>query len=352
MSGARPVLRRGKIMNIRKWITAFFIAAALALSVPALIPAHGTAEAAADTSENGWHTDANGTYYLKNGKRVRGWKTIGGKRYYFKKKNGCRAVGTFKIDGKCYLFRPEGAKNSGALCRGVSGLVHFSCDPDTFYYLNAGKNGTVATGRWLTVRGGKYYANSKGQIRLGTIRLNGRLYHITSKGRMISYGRSSYDGHYYYAGTDGVLKAGRQKISGRLYYFNTKTGIRAEGLTLKLGKYHVYFKKKDGAAKAGWLKLSDDRVYYFTKYFHRVSGWYTVNGKKYYFDPANDDIRVQGCWKKIGGKNYYFGTDDAAIVCSRGADYILVVMAHTPGSGWWNASRITSLSRIVYNYFN
>lgn len=45
-------------------------------------------------------------------------------------------------------------------------------------------------------------------------------------------------------------------------------------------------------------------------------------------------------------------THDAAIVYSKGADYIICVMASTPGSGWSSAGNIPKLSRIVYNYFN
>lgn len=45
-------------------------------------------------------------------------------------------------------------------------------------------------------------------------------------------------------------------------------------------------------------------------------------------------------------------THDAAIVYSKGARYIICVMAHTPGSGWYNARNITKLSKIAYQYFN
>lgn len=45
-------------------------------------------------------------------------------------------------------------------------------------------------------------------------------------------------------------------------------------------------------------------------------------------------------------------THDAAIVYSKGADYIICVMASTPGAGWSSAANVTKLSRIVYNYFN
>lgn len=45
-------------------------------------------------------------------------------------------------------------------------------------------------------------------------------------------------------------------------------------------------------------------------------------------------------------------THDAAIVYSKGGDYVLVVMGYVPGQGWGSAGNITSLSRMVYDYFN
>ncbi len=53
---------------------------------------------------------------------------------------------------------------------------------------------------------------------------------------------------------------------------------------------------------------------------------------------------------KTGETDSY--THDAAIVYSKNAVYILVVMGNTPGSGWSSASNITSLSRMTYNYLN
>lgn len=53
---------------------------------------------------------------------------------------------------------------------------------------------------------------------------------------------------------------------------------------------------------------------------------------------------------KTGETNNY--THDAAIVYSKNAAYILVVMGSTPGSGWSSAGNITSLSRLAYNYLN
>lgn len=45
-------------------------------------------------------------------------------------------------------------------------------------------------------------------------------------------------------------------------------------------------------------------------------------------------------------------THDAAIVYSKGATYIICVMAKCPGYAWSAAGNVKKLSRIVYNYFN
>lgn len=43
---------------------------------------------------------------------------------------------------------------------------------------------------------------------------------------------------------------------------------------------------------------------------------------------------------------------DAAIVYSKGATYILVVMGYIPGAAWSSDGNIVSISRTVYNFFN
>ena len=295
-----------------------FLAIGLALASPAatFVPGLEGASVLAAESETpateapapaitGWQQDASGWYYLQNGVKLTGWQDLGGNRYYFNA-SGYRVSGNYKIGENYYLFRPATeAENPGALCRDAAGLVSFQSNPNVYYYLTSGKQGILTVNKWVKSNGGYYYANSKGKIKLGTITVKKKRYHITKDGRMTFYGKSSYDNGYYYAKSNGVLKTGFQTIGGKKYYFDKKTGKRASGATV-VDKYTYYF-RKNGTIRTGWVKKSSGtKVYYYDSNGRRVSGWYTIKGKKYYFDPKKDDTRVQNCWKKINKKYYYF----------------------------------------------
>lgn len=301
------------MFKMKKLLLTFFLAAGLTLALPVPAPGiapEGAVVSAAETTPSpekltGWFKDANGWSYVKDNVRLTGWQDIEGSRYYFTPA-GYRVSGPYKIGSSIYLFRPETeSTNPAALCLGSSGLVSFTSTPNVRYYLTSKKNGTVAVSKWVKSSGHYYYSNKSGTIKLGTIKVNKKRYHITKDGRMTFYGKSSFDGGYYYAAKNGVLKTGFQKINGKQYYFNKKTGKRASGVT-KIGKSTYYF-RSNGRMKTGWVRQAKrTKVSYYFSSGKRASGWQTIKGKKYYFDPKNDDLRVQNCWKKIGKKYYYF----------------------------------------------
>lgn len=294
-------------MKIKKLISAFCLAAGLALSVPALSSTLGIEQTMATVqAADGWNQDATGWYYLQGNTRLLGLQKIGGATYYFNA-NGYRVTGPVKIGKSTYFFRPS----NGKLCSGVSGLKQFSNDKSTYYYFTSAKNGTISTSKWLKVKGKYYYADSTGQIKLGTIKVGKKLYHITKTGRLTSYKKSTYDKKYYYAASNGVLKTGLQKIGNRLYYFNKTTGQRQSG-TIKVGNYTYHFNTQSGYARTGWVKLKDSsgtyQWYYFDKNCRRLSGFQTISKKLYYLDPKQNDARVQNGWYKIGSHYYYFNS--------------------------------------------
>lgn len=298
-------------MKIKKLVSAFCLAAGLALAVPSVTANLGIANTAATVkAADGWNTDANGVYYEQNGTRATGLTTIGSYSYYFNAK-GYRVTGAVKISGTVYYFTPVqvGSIPAGALLTGVKGMITNTSEPNVYYYLNEKCNGTVVTSKWITVNGKYFYANANGKIKLGTIKVNGKLYHITKNGRLTGYKKSSYDKKFYYAGTNGVLKTSFQKIKGKLYYFNKKTGQRQTG-TVKVGKHSYYFSTQAGYARTGWIKLASGDggldYYYYGKNYKQYSGWKTIKKKKYYFNPKNNNIREENTWCKINGKWYYF----------------------------------------------
>lgn len=293
-------------MKIKKLLSAFCLAAGLALAAPVLsstigLPETMTSVSAAEVEADGWYQDANGWYYLQGGARLLGSQTVGGAKYYFDA-NGYRVNGPVKIGKYTYLFHPE----TGKLCTGLSGLKQVGSDTGTYYYFTGAKNGKLYTSKWRKYNGKYYYANEKGEVKLGTIKVGKSLYHVTKSGRMTSYRKSSYDGKYYYATSTGVLKTGLQKISGKYYYFNKKTGQRQTG-SVKVGKSYYYFNTKTGAARTGWVKSGGKYYYYSTKY-KKLTGFQTINKKRYYLDPENGGARVVNGWKKIGKYYYYFNS--------------------------------------------
>ncbi len=287
-------------MKIKKLVSALCLAAGLAFAGPALAPFTGIGGGlSAVQAADGWVKDDTGYYYLENDTKVTGLKKIDGATYYFNN-NGYRATGPVKIDGTTYYFNPS----NGKLLTGQSGMVQIGKGSSVYYYFNSAKNGTLTTSKWVKFKGKYFYANGSGQVKLGTITVKKKLYHITKNGRMTSYGKSSYDKKYYYANKNGVLYTGLRKISGKLYYFDTKTGARKTG-TVTVGKTTYYFSTQTGYARTGWIQL-DKKYYYYDKNYKRVSGWQTISGKKYYFNPKKNCVRVTSSWCKIGKHYYYF----------------------------------------------
>lgn len=292
-------------MNIRKMITAFCLAGGLAIAAPALAPTLGISQPMATVlADGGWKQDANGVYYLENGTKVTGWKTIGDGTYYFNA-SGYRVSGTVLIGGKTYCFR----SNNGKLVTGVAGLAQLTSNADVYYYFTDAKDGTVATSSWVTWKNGAgqncyFYADASGTVRLGTIMVNNQLYHITKNGRLTSYQKSAYDNKYYYATSTGVLKTGLCSIGGKQYYFDPVTGARVSGdVTIDGKTYH--FDEETGTTKKGWVNV-DGKYYYYNKSGKKLTGQRTLGGKKYYLDPKDNGARATSKWCKIKGKYYYY----------------------------------------------
>ena len=288
-------------MKIKRMVSALALAAGLAISVPSLASTFGLSSQTMTSVQaaDGWQRDDGGVFYLQNDTRVTGLKDIDGATYYFNA-NGYRFTGAIKLDKYTYYFHPE----SGKLCKGYAGLYRIGDNSNDYYFFLNSKKGRVAVNTWVKSKGKYYYAGADGRIQLGTIKVKGKLYHVTPKGRMTSYGRSSYDGKYYNASSKGILLTGLRKVKGKQYYFDKKTGERVSGL-VKVGKSTFYFNEKTGTAKTGWVK-ADDKTYYYLSNYKRASGWKTINKKRYYFNPKNGCARQEFSWLKIGKSYYYF----------------------------------------------
>ena len=93
------------------------------------------------------------TYYLNpknNGARAYGWRTIGGRKYYFGT-GGRMKTGLFTYNGKKYYADKNGAQKTGLI---TTGGARYYFDP---------KTGAAVTG-WQTIGKTKYYFDSTGKM--------------------------------------------------------------------------------------------------------------------------------------------------------------------------------------------
>lgn len=294
--------------KIRKFFTACCIALGLVLSVPSLLSTLGFSDTITSVSAaaDGWNKDDQGKYYVKDGQRLTGLQTIGKGKYYFNA-DGYMQTGPVKIGTVTYYFRLD----NGRLYTGVSGLKKSAQEANIYYYFSSKRDGSVATSAWVTHKSKYYYASPDGRVRLGTLKIGTKLYHVTKSGRL--YGgmkKSSYNKKYYYADSNGVLKTGLQTIGDKLYYFHPSKAYRVTG-TVKSGKYTYYFDQKSASAKTGWVKISG-KYYYHTSNGRRVTGFKTITSgntkNTYYFDSSKNGARLENGWYKIDSYYYYFNT--------------------------------------------
>jgi hypothetical protein len=105
-------------------------------------------------SKKGLVKEGNYYRYYKDGVRLKeSWKTIKGKRYYFKK-NGNAATGSYKINGQYYVFDEKGV----LLKPKTNAIVTVS---NTKYYITP--SGTAISAGWVVIGNKLYYVYRNGR---------------------------------------------------------------------------------------------------------------------------------------------------------------------------------------------
>lgn len=179
-------------------------------------------------NKNGWFSLAGKKYYLKKGAAAIGWKTISDKRYYFNSK-GEMQTGFVKIKGKIYLFDKNGVMQTKTNEPGVTIKKDGSCKIKTGWhkksngkYIYRYSSGKTAKSKWVTVKGKKYYCDSKGYRVTGFKTIKGKRYYFKSNGVM-KKGWLTYKGKKYYFKSNGqMVKNKTITIKGKKYKFNKK----------------------------------------------------------------------------------------------------------------------------------
>lgn len=328
-------------------------------------------------------------YFQKNGAAATGWKTIGKKRYNFtsagvmrtgwytsKKKtyylspsNGAMCKGWKKIDGKSYHFKSSGVldKNTWISSKYVdkNGVYDPSKKLPMARLYNKMKSAVKSyygtwsvyvknlnTGESFTINNRRMYAASL--IKLYAM---GAAYDRISKGKFReSSVKNTISSMITVSSNDAfntiVRKVGRSYINKWCKSNGYNQTNQGHGLSPSSNNYGL-----SNGTGSNMTSVSDcgrflESVYRGTCVSKSASSKmlkFLKRQTRRSKIPAGVPGGVTTA-NKTGETDDY--THDAAIVYSKGATYIICVMAHTPGSGWYSARNITKLSRMAYNYFN
>ena len=254
----------------------------------------------------GFRTIGGKTYYYKNGKRVKGWLTLDGKKYYLNVRTGVLYKGWYRISGgRCRYFDTR----TGAMKTGLQKIGSYR------YYFD-GKTGWAKSGFLRAANGNTRY------FRGGTYRM--------ATGWM----KNSKNQRWYFHPTTGVMYKGLKKIGGYSYYFDGNTGVAKSGFLTAANGNTRYFRGGTYQMATGWVTSRDKKTRrYFTSagvmmkglrtirentyYFNTstgvaVTGWLSDSGGRRYFDP-DTAVMVTGT-KTIDGQSYQFGSDGYVII--------------------------------------
>ena len=223
----------------------------------------------------GWIVENGNKYYVENGEKVAGFKTMDGKTYFFSRDNtkyGVMRTGKFQIGDYYYCF------------------------DDT--------TGEMLTGLF-EYKGQKYFANESGELQLGYQTIDGKAYFFSRDKTMygvlktgkfqidgaykifnesLQTGLFEFEGNKYYADSDGVLQGGFQIDNGKTYFFsrdNTKYGVMRTG-KFQIGDYYYCFDDTTGEMLTGLFEYKGQK-YFANESGELQLGYQTIDGKAYFF---------------------------------------------------------------------
>lgn len=256
--------------------------------------------------KNGW----DGSRYYRDGKPLVGLQKIG-ERYFFFNSNGVMHTGWKTIDGKRYYFRDTGKTGViGRACRGVKEI-----DGKYYYFRMAG---AMRTG-WVTFKktNTKSYFNSKGERVYGLQKINGKWYYFDSSGTLLTKAFSK-DGGRYYPDADGEIEY--FKKSGKMYMPDGKkmtaeekedylTFERARKLVKEITSPQMSTSQKLEACFRWVMK----KPYVMRRYFRPEPGWPALYANDMFLR-GGGDCRADGASfaylaKALGYDNIYVCLD-------------------------------------------
>ena len=302
--------------------------------------------------QTGWKTIGGRRYYFTMGKNNRGAMQTGkqylnkkwyfldpymktglidtGSKVYYADKNGALQTGWRTIDGKRWYFTSDkNRKFERVTGMQKIGKKWYYLDPEPrtgffkegghLYY--AGGNGELQSG-WKTIDGKTYYffnATTNGHLHneaaLGKKSVNNVWYIFDKEEDYQKFGLQEYDGGFYYAGNKGKLQTGWQTVGGRRMFFDTGGNTKYKGHSGMLTQKKLTYLLKDGVLLYG-VNDWQGESYYSNSKGVLETGWKTVEGKTYYFLPQKRGSQparaaVKGYFTQ-GDTSYFF--DDQGVM--------------------------------------
>jgi glucan-binding YG repeat protein len=263
---------------------------------------------------NKWVSDYGTWMYAgPGGELVTGWKKINNKWYWFDSWGELcpQDGGTYKIDGKTYLF-----DQNGALIQFRSGwyeqTITYSSGEKEIYGYTLNAEGVVCAGwasyAYVYSSGEKsatywYCLNASGDRMNGWQKINGKWYYFDLWDSTLCFQ------------SDAAVGCSIHAVEGNLYYFNMGGGL-IQG-------------------ESGWRKIRQlddygsyrDRWCYLLKSGTVMTGWHEVEGRTYYFEedtgllyPSEDECQtwVDYCPKSVNGRIYIFRKDGSLLTGKAG----------------------------------
>lgn len=218
---------------------------------------------------DGWQEDSNNPgkwWYLENGAKVKGWKTIGEYKYFFNRATYYMHHGWLTEGGSKYFMGRQGLPETGRMY--TDGWMNDGEGGGTaaaplWYYFNT-STGKMLHG-WLTYKREKYYLGVPGDA---------------SSGLMYDKGWMEESGKWYYIGSDGIMKTGWLTLGSGTFYLGIDGQMRTGWQTISGSRY--YF-NSNGQMQTGWQTISQ-RIYFFRDDGSMVTGNYTIGAYTYLFD--------------------------------------------------------------------
>lgn len=249
----------------------------------------------------GWKSQGGKTFYYstEDGHLSRGWSSINGKWYYFDPNDGHMLTGMQTVDGRQYLLDGSDGHmlTDWQLINGK--YYYFAPDEGHMYH------------DWSNIGGKNYFFDrSEGYMLTGAQTIDGKQYLFESKnGDMLTGWQLIEDKYYYYSPDDGHMYHDWSNIGGKDYFFDRSKGYMLTGAqTIDGGQY--LFDSVNGDMLTGWQTINGKKYYYSPNDGHMYHDWSTIDGTEYYFDKS--DGRMYTGTHYVDGEEYNFGTTGAA----------------------------------------